>query len=54
VTERSLILLVAVAIVAFSLLAMGAAHQTHYKNRRWQLLEGRVSSLERIIVGDHD
>lgn len=53
-TERSLILLVAVVFVALSLLAMGGLHQSHYKNRRWQLLEGRVSSLERIIVGDHD
>lgn len=53
-TERSLILLAAFGFVALALLTMGGLHQSHYKNRRWQLLEGRVSSLERIIVGDHD
>lgn len=53
-TERAAVYLVAVMLVALCLLAMAGMHERHYRNRRWQLLEGRVSSLERIIVGEHD
>jgi len=54
VTERTAVYLVAALLVGLSLLAMAGMHERHYRNRRWQLLEGRVASLERIIVGDHD
>lgn len=52
--ERSLFLAAALMLVGLSLLAMAGMHERHYRNRKWQLLEGRVSSLERIIVGEHD
>ncbi len=52
-TERSLILLVAVAFVALCLLAMGGLHQTHYRGRKFQMLEGRVTVLENIVGGEH-
>lgn len=53
-TERVAILGVALMLVALSLLSMWSAHERHYKNRKIQLLEGRVASLERIILGEHD
>jgi type II secretory pathway component PulK len=54
VTERALVYGVALLVVALALATMAAMHENHYKRRRWQLLEGRVASLERIIVGEHD
>lgn len=53
-TERAGIYLIALLLVGLSLLAMAGMHERHYRNRKWQLLEGRVSVLERIIVGEHD
>lgn len=52
-TERGMILAVALLIVGLSLFAMGAAHQVHYKNRKFQMLEGRVNVLENIVGGEH-
>lgn len=53
-TERAVIYATALVLVALCALAMASLHQTHYKNRKYQLLEGRLSSLEKIIVGEHD
>ncbi len=53
-TERALVYGVALLVVSLALLAMAGLHDRHYRNRKWQLLEGRVASLERIIVGEHD
>ena len=52
-TERAVILTVALLIVGLSLFAMGGAHQLHYRNRKFQMLEGRVDVLERIVGGEH-
>lgn len=52
-TERALIYGVALLVVALALGAMGLAHERHYKNRRWQMLEGRVNVLEQIVGGEH-
>ncbi len=53
-TERAAILGAALLLVALALLAMVSMHDKHYKSRRMQMFEGRLSSLERIIGGDHD
>lgn len=53
-TERAVIAGVALLLVVLAVTTMASLHENHYKRRRWQLLEGRVSSLERIIVGEHD
>ncbi len=52
-TERAVILLVSVGFVAVCLLAMAGAHQTHYRGRKFQMLEGRVTVLENIVGGEH-
>ncbi len=52
-TERTAIVGAALLLVALALLSMAALHERHYKNRRQQMLEGRVTVLERIIAGDH-
>jgi len=41
--------LVAVIIVG---LATVALHENHYKDRRWRVLDGRLSTLEGIILED--
>ena len=33
-----------------ALLMMSSLHNQHYKNRKFQLLEGRLASLEKIVV----
>ena len=53
-TERALAYGIAMMIVALALATMFGMHKGHYKNRKIQLLEGRLSSLERIILGEHD
>ena len=53
-TERALVFGVALLVVALSLAAMAAAHERHYKNRRWQLLEARIGAIEKILTGEHD
>lgn len=53
-TERTVILGVALLIVAMSLVGMAGAHQTHYRRRKLQILAARVDALERIVAGDHD
>lgn len=53
-TERAVIYATALVLVALCALAMASMHQQHYKNRKFQLLEGRLASLEKIVVGDHD
>ena len=53
-TERAVIYATALVIVALALLMMSSLHNQHYKNRKFQLLEGRLASLEKIVVGDHD
>ncbi len=53
-TERALIAGAALLIVALALLAMAGLHERHYKNRKYQLLEARLRTLEEIIVGEHD
>ena len=53
-TERAVILGVALFVIALALATMAGMHRGHYDRRKWQLLEGRVSSLERIVVGEHD
>lgn len=52
-TERTVAVGLAVLLVAISLVLMAAAHERHYKNRKWQMLEGRVNILEQIISGEH-
>jgi hypothetical protein len=54
VTERAAVYLAALLMVALALAVMGGLHQQHYKNRKLQLLEGRISSLERIMLGEHE
>lgn len=53
-TERTVIFGVALLVVALALTSMITLHDKHYKNRKLQLIEGRVASLERIILGEHD
>lgn len=53
-TERTVIYATALLIVALALATMFGQHQAHYKNRKLQLMEGRLTSLERIIMGEHD
>lgn len=53
-TERMVISCIALLLVGLSLLVMAGLHERHYKNRKWQLLESRLSTLERIVVGEHD
>lgn len=53
-TERLYVYLAAFGLLLLALTAMGTMHREHYKNRKWQLLESRVATLEKIIVGDHD
>jgi hypothetical protein len=53
-TERAVILGIALLVVAVALAGMASMHDQHYRKRRWQLLEARVGTLERIIIGDHD
>lgn len=53
-TERAAVYGVALVLVALCLLAMAGLHDRHYRNRRWQMLEGRVNVLEQILRGDHD
>jgi hypothetical protein len=54
VTEKTIVYGIALMIVALALATMFGMHQGHYKNRKIQLLEGRLASLERIILGEHD
>lgn len=53
-SERTIVISAAVFLIALALLGMAAAHERHYKNRKWQMLEGRVSTIERIVAGEHD
>lgn len=53
-TERSLIIGAALLLVAMALLTMGGLHREHYKSRRYQMLEGRMDVVEKILRGDHD
>lgn len=53
-TERSLVFGVALLVVALALLAMAGLHREHYRSRRWQMLEGRLSTLEKIVAGEHE
>lgn len=52
--ERTLVWGVALLLIALALLAMAGMHERHYKNRKWQLLESRLQTLEKIVVGEHD
>ncbi len=53
-TERGIVYAVALLVVAMMAVGMMAAHERHYKNRRWQMLEARVNVLEKIVAGEHD
>lgn len=53
-TERAVIFGVALIVIALALAGMFAAHERHYKNRRWMLLEARLKTLEAIISGEHE
>lgn len=53
-SERTLIFGLAFLIVFLALVGMAGLHERHYKNRRSQMLEGRVAVLEKIISGEHD
>lgn len=53
-TERAVLAGAALLLVALALLAMASLHERHYKNRRWTLLEARLSALERSWLGEHD
>ena len=53
-TERSVVYLTALLLIGVALAQMFAMHERHYKNRRYQMLEGRVDVLERIVRGEHD
>lgn len=53
-TERAVYGMLALLLVGLCAVAMASLHQQHYKNRKFQLLEGRLSSIERIILGEHD
>lgn len=52
-TERAIYAAVALLIVGIALLAMASLHREHYKGRKWQMLEGRVSVIENILAGEH-
>lgn len=52
-TERTLVYGIALLLVSVSLILMAAAHERHYKNRKYQMLEGRLGVLEQIITGEH-
>jgi hypothetical protein len=54
VTDRLVVWAVALLVVALALGAMAAAHERHYRNRRWQLLAARLDALERIVCGEHE
>lgn len=53
-TERSTIFLVALGFVALALMGMATLHREHYRSRKYQVLEGRITVLERIMLGEHD
>lgn len=53
-SERVMIFGAAFLIVFLALAAMAGLHERHYKNRRSQMLEGRVAVIEKILSGDHD
>jgi hypothetical protein len=52
VTEYRLIVALGVALVVLALTTMLAAHEHHYKDRRWRLLEARLNALESIVTED--
>lgn len=50
--ESRAMLAVAVLLVALALVSMLAAHENHYKARRWKLLEARLAAVESILTED--
>jgi hypothetical protein len=52
VIESRVVLMLAAALVAVALLGMLAAHEHHYKDRRWRLLEARLRTVEEILTED--
>lgn len=50
--ESRAILLLSIAVVALALVSMLAAHEKHYKERRYRLLEARLAAVESILTED--
>lgn len=50
--ESRAILALAVACIALALVSMLAAHEKHYKERRYRLLEARLAAVESILLED--
>lgn len=52
--DRLVISGAALLLVLLALATMAGLHQGHYKSRKYQMLEGRVAVIERILAGEHD
>lgn len=50
--ESRLVLALAACLVALALVSMLAAHENHYKGRRYRLLEARLRAVEEILTED--
>jgi hypothetical protein len=50
--ETPIVVALAVCVVALALVAMLAAHEKHYKERRYRLLEARLGAVESILTED--
>lgn len=50
--ESRLVVALALVIVALALVSMYAAHEAHYKGRRYRLLEARLRAVEEILTED--
>ena len=53
VTERMIILGCALLLVLTAAVSMAGLHDKHYRDRRWKLLEARLSALEASWIGEH-
>lgn len=51
-TEYRLVWALALCLVGLALVSMFAAHERHYKERRWTLLTARVDALEKMLTED--
>lgn len=49
--HRMVVVVFVVALVIVGLVTV-ALHENHYKDRRWRILEGRLTTLESIIQED--
>jgi hypothetical protein len=52
VTEYRIVAVLGVCLVALALVTMLAAHEKHYKERRYRLLEARLGAVESILTED--